>query len=431
MREQYGRLDQRAPERPGTDGRRDDVCELYAERVCVDAGEIPVASAETHTMGPALDTYVAQRIPTALVERVVHGGGTVEVHGLYPEHVIDVMPDAVLVHAGAAFPATKVYNRIRPQYFSRPDRRSLVVAVPPGRDYVLHYASLVGHHLTVLGLDPRSMAAVVQYPLAEWSVAEWTGLARFVRPGDRVLMGYVQELVPLLTADAGVLVEERGNEYYGAYRLAFAGTGEEVCALGVRFSFWGCTSGRLAAACQALGAREIVYAGKLGCLSSPDDVYRRLFAPSSYLHLRHAALLDDAAAPPNGLLAAQPDLDSGVHVSVGTVLEEDIHQRACADTFGAVSIDNEIAQMAHAVTRGATATHRSAFSALHFATDYLHRRDEHARLDVYNLTNHRRSDALLRKRAMLAEMAGRLGAYFDGAMPVATTPPPSISDGTA
>lgn len=412
-----------------TAGPACDLDELYAERVHLERGDIPVASCATHTMGPALDTYVAQRIPTELVERVVQGGGSIEVHGVYPDHVPGVMPGAVPVPTGPAFAASKVYNRIRPRYFTvapAGERAgALVVAVPPGRDYVRHYASLVGHHLAVRGLDPGLLRAVVQYPTAEHRIAEWTGLADLVRPGDRVLMGYVQELVPLLTAGPAVLVEDKANPYYGAARLRFRGTDQAVCALGVRFSFWGCTSGRLAAACQAIGAREVVYAGKLGCLSTPADVYRRLFAPSSFLHLgKAAALLHGPGAPPNGLLTAFPELDTGVHVSVGTVLEEDIHQRAVADAFGAVTIDNEIAQMAHAVARSATPDRTSAFSALHFATDYLHRREEHATPDVFNLTNHRRSDALLRKRAMLAEMAGRLGRYFDRDLPVATTAPP-------
>jgi hypothetical protein len=398
---------------------------MYAEQVDVGVEETPRATAGTHTMGRALDTYVAQRIPAALVEQAVRDGGAVEVHGVYPLHAADVIPGVFPIRTGPAFPASKVYNRIRPQYFWRAGARgrggrggqlALVVAVPPGRDYVAHYASLVAHHLAVSGLDPGALCRIVRYPVAERRIGGWTGLADLVRPGDRVLMGYVQELVPLLAGGPAAVVGERGNAYYGATRLAFRGSSQAVCALGVRFSFWGSIAAQLAEACQALGVREIVYAGKLGCLSSPEDVYGRLFTPSGYLNLGHGeSLLDRAGAPPNGLLASQPELDSGVHVSVGTVVGEDVYQRARASEFGAVTIDNEIAQMARAVALGATPTTRSAFSALHFATDYLHRPQENessARV-TYDLTNHRRPDALLHKRAMLAAVARRLGRYFD------------------
>jgi hypothetical protein len=253
---------------------------------------------------------------------------------------------------------------------------------------------------------------VVRYPAAEETIADWTGLAGFVETGDRVLIGYVQELVPSLVERGADVLEQRSNEFYGAVRLRFPRSREVVCALGVRFSFWGCISGRLAAACGRLGASEIVYAGKLGALTAPGDIYGRLFAPSMYLHVGpRAELVGPAEGPPNGLLELYPALDSGVHMSVGTVLEEDVKQRAYADRFEVNSIDNEIAQIALALAQSSDGD-GTAFSALHFATDYLRNSEEPARSDIYNLTNHRREDALRRKNAMLREMARLLARYY-------------------
>jgi hypothetical protein len=350
----------------------------------------------------------------------------IEVHGVYPAHVPAIMAGAALGDRGHAFRAAKVFNRIRPHSFTVPpgqDRRHrLIVAVPPGRDYVLHYASLVTHYLRAAGAPEGALRAVVRYPRAEESIAEWTGLSRFVEPGDRVLIGYVQELVPLLVEAGAVVVEERSNEYYGAVRLRFSHASERVCALGVRFSFWGCIAGRLAVACQRAGAAEIVYAGKLGTLTAPGDIYRRLFVPSRYLHVGGAAEpAEPSPGPPNDLVDRYPDLDTGVHMSVGTVIEEDTKQRLYADRFGVNSIDNEIAQIALALARP-EGGRRTAFSALHFATDYLHRRDEELTADVYNLTNHRRDDALAGKTVMLREIARRLERHFEERLEAAAAP---------
>jgi hypothetical protein len=365
-------------------------------------------------MGAALDAYVGQRLPAMLLDRALAAGAAIEVHGIYPDHVREVLPGATLADRGHAFRPTKAFNRVRPHYFAHEARgaRRIVVAVPPGRDYVLHYASLVGHFLRSRDGASPTPAIAVRYPAAEAAIADWTGLSDLVEQGDRVLIGYVQELVPLLAERGAEVVRERENEFYGAARLRFRGSGEEVCALGVRFSFWGCISARLAAACRRLGARELVYAGKLGALTEPRDIYRRLFAPSSFLHLAPEPKVPaPLAGPPNGLLELFPELDTGVHMSVATVLEEDMQQRAYGDRFGVASIDNEIAQIALALVEpaGEPAT---PFSALHFATDYLRAGDEHARHDVYNLTNHRRRDALALKTRMLEAIADRLAAYY-------------------
>jgi hypothetical protein len=409
-------------------GQRGGVAALYDEAVVVGAADVPAATSATHTMRGALDTYVAQRLPTRLIDDVLAGGARVEVRGVFPDHVAEVLPGAVLVDPGPAFPSSKVFNCLRPKYYWWPwaangaGHDTLVVAVPPGRDYVSHYASLVAHRAKTLGHPVERVGPVIRYPAAEAAIARWTELAAFVAPGDRVLMGYVQEITPYLVAAGATIVATLDNAYYGAVRLAFPGTTTQVCALGVRFSFWGCIAARLAAACQSVGAIEVVYAGKLGCLSSPDDIYERIFAPSAYLDFGEGRLIVPAElAPPNGLLAAYPSLDTGLHMSVGTVLEEDAAQREYADRVGVTTIDNEIAQMARALATGAGPAGGTAFAAIHFATDYLHTYADSERADVFNLTNHRSPQALRRKAEMLGRIGTILGDYFDSDLPVPLT----------
>ena len=385
---------------------------------------VPRTTHRAHTMGSAVDLYAAQRVPGALLDQLVAGGAGIEVHGIYPDHLAAVMPHARQVHTGHAFGPDKRFNVVRPRFFTVPasetGRARLVVAVPPGNDYVLHYASLIRHYLGARRLPAGALTGVFRYPRAETSLADWTRLADLVEPGDRVLMGYVGELVPLLLEGGGSARETRANDFYGAVRVGFA-SGESVCALGVRFSFWGCIAARLLVALQRLGASEIVYAGKLGTLTSPDDIYRRLFVPSAYLVADSAAGVAVDATPRNALLEFCPALDSGLHMSVGTVLEEDVHQRAYADEHGVQTIDNEISQMAMALGRTPGGP-RASFSALHFATDYLRRPGEEERRDLDNLTNHRMRGALRRKQRVLQEVAGVLCAYYGGGTSPAGAP---------
>lgn len=395
-------------------GSLDAIRQLYAEPLEVDRSAIPTADPDQHTMGEAVDDYVAQRVPTRLLDGAIADRLPIEVHGVYPDHARRFFTNAVALRSELRVRPGKAFNTVRPLYFTVAARsgagRRLIVAVPPGRDYVLHYASLVGHYVRIRGPAAQPEPRVVCYPEAEESIARWTGLTDLLGPGERVLIGYVQELAGLLTAAGARVIHRYGNAYYGLTRLRFPG-GEQVSALGVRYSFWGCLSARLAAACRDLGVSELIYAGKLGTLTGPHDIYRRLFVPSGYVHFGSPpALLDPAQAPPNPLLRRYPELDTGVHMSVGTVLEEDLQQRRYATRFAVASIDNEISQIAAALADG-DGPGRTRFSAIHFATDYLH--DAGERIPgVFNLTNHRRRDAQTRKSAMLRAVADRLAGHY-------------------
>lgn len=411
---------------------------LYGRAVEVPDQQIPLADPQTHTMGEALDAYARQRVPAALLRQACADGLAVEVHGIYPDHIPGIFPGAILAGRGAQF-AGKRFNYIRPQCFLVPDgpagRRGqtggngagpplgrnaagaphdwrLVIAVPPGRDYLLHYASLVRHCLrrSAFGGYP---VPVIRYPAAEQAIAGWTQLDEFVEPGDRLLLGYVQELVPRLTAAGAVAAGTRDNEFYGSIRLRFPGSGACINAIGVRFSFWGDISARLAEACHRRGASEVVYAGKLGTFTAPSDVYRRIFIPSRYVSYRETARPQQARpGPANGLLARYPSLDSGAHMSVGTVLEEDLVQRTYADWLGVSTIDNEIAQMAEAIA-DCGCPGRTSFSAVHFATDHLRDPGKPADTSVHNLANNRRADALALKKHLLDQIAGLLRGYYE------------------
>jgi hypothetical protein len=384
---------------------------LYQNQLDVGRDDIPRAAAESHTMGSAIGPYVAQRVPGRFLDEVLRAGLTVEVHGIYPHHVRHVFPGARLVHPGRVF-QRKTFNILRPRFFTYRDGGIVIAAVPPGHDYVLHNASLIRHYLGVAGHRDDALSRVVRYPRAEETIARWTGLAGFVRPGDRLLIGYVNEVGSWLLHHGGEVVERRESRFYGITRVRLPG-GHTVVLLGVRYSFWGCISGRLARECQRLGAAEIIYVGKLGTLTSPEDIYRGLFVPSAYVNYDDPSrsVVTATAAPPNWVLRRFPDLDSGAHLSIGTVLGEDFALRSFAEEHRVRSVDNEIAKIVYALS-AVTDGHRTAFSAVHFATDYLRRAGEDEPPRVYNLTNHRVDGALDGKRRKIAEIARLLLDHY-------------------
>lgn len=393
---------------------------LYGVRSRVDLSEVPVTGPLDHTMAADLDEYVRQRIPVGVMEDALLRSADIEVHGVYPAHFAAVATRLGARHVvtiGALQLPGKRLNGVRPQLFTGSDcfgRERLFVAVPPGRDYVLHYASLVRHLLR--GVSPRrdSTLSVWRYPRAEREIAEWTGLdATLVEPGDTVVLGKVELLRQLFQQRGRTRTATRATAYYSMSRHRFPH--RQVAVLGVNFSYWGSIAAVLAHRCCELGAREVVYLGKLGTLSRPQDVYSRLFVPSRYGLLQHLTLTAAPTGPPNGLLQYAPALDSGLHLSVPTVLEEDHQQREVAVQLGATTVDNEMAQMATAVDAwNAAAGTEVRFSGLHYATDYLRHKTE-ARLPVrYSLTRGRSEEAR-RRRHQAERMAGScLDGYLAG-----------------
>ena len=376
---------------------------IYDEARDEDWSRLPHCRPLDHTMFDALDEYVAQKLPIAALYQALIDNLPIEVHGIYPAHlpamarrlgIADLVPVPFTPQR-----ADKRLNFVRPVYFrgKRGKQQLLIVAVTPGREYLLHYGGLIRHFLYLHTSRAQEHVRIVRYPAAERLLADWTGLARFVQPADTVLVGYVDEIAALL--EAGRVGDEGfENAYYLSRRFRRPG-GRDINLIGVKFSFWAGIAGRLAEAFCSAGAREILYCGKLGSLEAPADVYERIFCPSRYFLMEHHRLVEEIDPPPNPLLERFPALDSGAHVTVPTVIEEDYLQRNAAAAIAAASIDNEIAHMAAAVARhNRRAGQGTGFSALHFATDYVRRFDERNLCVTLNLSNNRTHVALEKKR---------------------------------
>jgi hypothetical protein len=390
---------------------------LYADRIVPRLDRIPSTRPLDHTMFEALDVYAEQKLPIDDVKRLLEEGGRIEIHGVYPTHLAGLLENKTMSFVRrldtateniAKMSTTKRFNSIRPHFYEGRDlsgQSVLLVAVGVGDDYVAHYATMIRHVVgTLTAHPPLDFLRVVRYPEAERDIAYWTGLdGSFVAERDRVVLGYVEECRERIGGDEATVAKNE-SEFYGADTI-LDGKGGRVTFLGVKFSFWGSISAHLVARICELGATEVLYVGKLGALTSPHDLYNRIFAPSSFAKLSHDQVeYFVEPPPPNGILMEMNDLDTGLHVSIPTVLEEDYHQRQVATDLGARSIDNEISQVAWAVAnhnKHRNPADAARFSALHFATDYIRAETERTAETDHDLARTRTDSAKAGRQTML------------------------------
>ena len=392
---------------------------------------IPLHWHGAHTMRDALPLYVANKVPVSALQEAIDLGYRVEVHGTYPEEFKSVARTLGFDRVGRIpfkiHPEQKRHNYVRPQYFwaRKSGKPVLVAAVTPGKDYVYHYAEMIRYALTSRGADADGVLSVTRYPTVERNIAHWTGLNEtFIKKNDRVIFGNFDTFEEKMTRELGAAhLGTEENDFYSSSRYLLK-DGSTINFLGVKYSYWGNASVPLIRQASRLGAREIIYAAKLGTLTSPDDVYKRIFMPSEYVIARHDKIVGKTRHSPNRVLAANPAMNSGVHSSVPTILEESSYQRRLLREERANTIDNEISQMAAEVMRQNRGKRYTpiTFSAVHFATDYLHDTADGENIAM-NLATNRTPETRAAKAEILQHISDTLTEYFS--VPLDKSPEPA------
>lgn len=381
--------------------------------------DLPRCRPLDHSMALSLDSYVTQKLPLNELRSCLFQGGRIEVHGIYPEHSFEVLSKSQYRNLEEIRfrhnSRSKAYNFVRPRYFNafKDGVRIIILAITPGRDYVRHYGALVRHFISTLTNHPEDVLSILRYPDAETKLTCWSGLERnFVQDGDHVVMGYVEELVTIFTRRYKLKpIHEYENEFYHSICFRF-GT-RRINLIGVKFSYWGDMAAKIADKVCRLGSSELIYAAKLGALTNENDLYHRIFSPSRYVTMDYLSIKSVVTKLDNNLLKTFPHLESGFHISVPTVLEEDYRQREAASLLGANTIDNEISQIAFAVhSHNQLEGTRVAFSALHFATDYLRSSEEKSLQAEHDLSTNRSARAVALKNQSISKIAELLVTYF-------------------
>jgi len=389
--------------------------EMHGITTKEEAAPIPEAWLSSHTMLDALYYYVCQKFPMKGINRLLSNGACVEIHGTYPTTAKEVLKEKGYIgvkqipFSNNAEP--KKLNYVRPSFFEAYNQRNqlcLIAAVTPGADYIAHYTSMLQYIFSMKGVSDKTKTFNVRYPLIEKSLCEWSGLnSKFVSEGDKVVIGYVEQLQNYLTEKTNLRpFQTNENAFYTSARFD-TGSEHAINFLGVKYSFWGNASAELTRKVCSHGATELLYLSKVGALSSCNDLYTKLFIPTNYIVLRDGCSVDHIDI--ENSMSTEP-LHQGGHVSVPTVLEETFRLREIVSAAGAHSIDNEVSQIAAAIkdynSHGTTETVK--FGSAHFATDYLHEDGNKKKNRCLNLSSNRTTTALTMKRLALSKLSKKL-----------------------
>jgi len=388
---------------------------IYSRKEKLSLNHIPFCLPHEHTMFHALDTYVEQKLPFKEIFEVLNNGGRIEVHGIYPSHF-----EVLKMHSESGWeeinfyhkPSTRKYNVVRPRFLTNSDKTRFILCVAPGSDYIQHYGAIVRH--ACWRKEIFADIELYYYPTAFETLASWTHLHKgFIGNADIVIIGYVQEVHEAVLRKINMKPLRSAYNPYLESRRYVLPNGSVVNFLGVNFSFWGNLSAVLTQGICLSGASEILYVGKLGSLQSAESLYEQLYVPSKYAVLNCDQLISQVDDVRNGLLEAFPHLDTGMHVSVPTVLEEDYRQRGLANTISANSIDNEISQIAFVISNFNSTFGRDVkFSSFHFATDYLRNIHEKDKITGCDLSNNRDNHVLSKKEFFLKKNVQTLIDYL-------------------
>lgn len=279
----------------------------------------------------------------------------------------------------------KLFNVERPT--AEVHGRQLVIKAFPGADYVHHYALIIATYLAMTGRAADIVTYRLPNPAACRAAVEPLDLHL---DGDLVIVGWgLHHLAP----PDGVWT--RGPGY--AWQRALV-HGRRVVYLGFLHSIWGDVAGRVVTRLAELGARDVVYVGKVGALTPDIEPNTWLATGNNSLVHGNPVVWDDVF---DGFAASSPGVRAGGHVTSPSILLED--RAWLARHAGHAYVDPEIGPMGAAARRAGI-----RFGYLHVISNNL------ARQYAADLSNERHSDVIQRRTILIdrirAIITGHLAA---------------------
>lgn len=122
--------------------------DMYSKVVKILEKSLDVPHPHDHTMTTSLDKYIQSKLPAELLDSKVKEIDGVEVHGVYPD--LKILNELSLsfniievIHSSTQ--KTDNSNSLRPMFLmaEKDSKRLLVCCVTPGRDLLIHYASML------------------------------------------------------------------------------------------------------------------------------------------------------------------------------------------------------------------------------------------------------------------------------------------------
>lgn len=255
--------------------------------------------------------------------------------------------------------------------------------VYPGTDYALHYGLIIATYLAMTG---RPADTVTYQPPGLAVCRQVADDLRLDLDGELVVVGWgLTHLAPA----GGVWT--RGPGY--AWQRAVV-HGRRVVYLGYLHSIWGDVAGRVVARLAELGARDVVYVGKVGALTPETE-------PNTWLATGRESLLHDKLIVWDDFFgdfaSAQPGVRSGVHVTSPSILLE--NRDWLAKYAEHAFVDPEIGHMGAAAQAAGI-----PFGYLHVISNNL------ARHYPADLSNERHRDVVRRRADLIDCIRGIIAA---------------------
>ncbi|MGO1053678.1 hypothetical protein [Crossiella sp. CA198] len=281
----------------------------------------------------------------------------------------------------------KVFNFERPT--AQIHGRDLVVKAFPGVDYVHHYALIIATYLAMTGRAADTVSHQLPDPAVSHAAVGQLDL-NLNLDGDLVIVGWgLAHLAP-----------KGGTWTYGP-SYAWQRThvhGRRVVYLGFLHSIWGDVAGRVLTRLAELGARDVVYVGKVGALNPEIEPNTRLATGNTSLVGGTLVTWPDFFGD---FATAQPGVTTGVHVTSPSILLE--NRDWLSEHVGHAFVDPEIGPMGAAAFRAGI-----GFGYLHVISNNL------ARQYPADLSNERHRDVILRRTVLVSRIreiiADRLAA---------------------
>lgn len=345
--------------------------EIYRKVVKIFEKNFDTPHFADHTMTTSLEKYIESKLPIKLIDDKVKEIDRFEVHGIYPD--LNILNDLnlgfnIVEVAHLSKQKTDNSNSLRPLFLvaERASKKLLVCCVTPGRDLLIHYASMIKYYLrnTLITVD------VYAYPLAERKIDKWTGLdEKMIVENDTVILGYSTFFKARFEKDVDFsMVSTHQNRFYTATRF-IAKNWKVVNCLEANYGHWGNISDFLAQKICQLKASEILHIGKVGTLKSPNEVYHRIYIPDSFVVGRRDEIIGSRI---KNSMEYMKEYSSLTHVSVATTMEETFRQRENFSKQRIETIDIESSKIAQAVALyNLSNKTKVKFGAIHFSSDYL------------------------------------------------------------
>jgi hypothetical protein len=388
--------------------------EYYTKVKKINPKDLDAPQLNEHTMSHSLQGYVESKLPVGELEGYLKSVKKFEIHGIYPDLKIISGLDLgfrILKTIYVSVPKKDNSNSLRPIFLlaERDSERVIVCCVTPGRDLLLHYASMVNFILRSTDVA----LSVYAYPLAEKEIDRWTGLDEpMVYKDDVVILGYSTFFKESFSNDKDFsLLTVNRNKFYTSSRF-LGRSGIVVNCLEANYGHWGNISDYLSQKICRLGASEIIHIGKVGTFTSPLEIYKRMYIPNKFVVGRRSEILYAGNEVSNSMNYIEEHL-SLAHVSVATTMEETFAQREVFDSLSIETIDIESSKIAQAVGLYNSLEDRQVkFGAIHFSSDYLRRSDEISESFEFDLSTKRIPKVKDRKMEILSEIFGIIRGHL-------------------